>query len=102
MARPERFELPTARFVAEYSIQLSYGRIVHFAAWSRSYKGVPPRGSHMVLTVTLQVKLFLVLFDAQSFVHYRARGGVLDVYLFIGFDALLDREGRQRRLVEAA
>ena len=28
MARPERFELPTARFVAEYSIQLSYGRIV--------------------------------------------------------------------------
>ena len=26
MARPERFELPTARFVAEYSIQLSYGR----------------------------------------------------------------------------
>jgi hypothetical protein len=23
MARPERFELPTARFVAEYSIQLS-------------------------------------------------------------------------------
>ena len=29
LARPERFELPTARFVAEYSIQLSYGRIVH-------------------------------------------------------------------------
>ena len=28
MARPERFELPTARFVAEYSIQLSYGRYV--------------------------------------------------------------------------
>jgi hypothetical protein len=28
LARPERFELPTARFVAEYSIQLSYGRIV--------------------------------------------------------------------------
>ena len=28
MARPERFELPTARFVAEYSLQLSYGRIV--------------------------------------------------------------------------
>ncbi len=28
MARPERFELPTARFVAEYSIQLSYGRFV--------------------------------------------------------------------------
>ncbi len=30
LARPERFELPTARFVAEYSIQLSYGRVVHF------------------------------------------------------------------------
>ena len=28
LARPERFELPTARFVAEYSIQLSYGRVV--------------------------------------------------------------------------
>ena len=31
LARPERFELPTARFVAEYSIQLSYGRIVWFS-----------------------------------------------------------------------
>jgi hypothetical protein len=30
LARPERFELPTARFVAEYSIQLSYGRIVWY------------------------------------------------------------------------
>lgn len=28
MARPERFELPTARFVAVYSIQLSYGRLI--------------------------------------------------------------------------
>ena len=28
MARPERFELPTTKFVAWYSIQLSYGRIV--------------------------------------------------------------------------
>ena len=26
-ARPERFELPTAWFVARYSIQLSYGRV---------------------------------------------------------------------------
>ncbi len=33
LARPERFELPTARFVAEYSIQLSYGRIVFSPAW---------------------------------------------------------------------
>ena len=30
MARLERFELPTARFVAEYSIQLSYRRIFRF------------------------------------------------------------------------
>ncbi len=29
MVRPERFELPTAWFVARYSIQLSYGRAVH-------------------------------------------------------------------------
>jgi hypothetical protein len=27
MARPRRFERLTARFVAEYSIQLSYGRV---------------------------------------------------------------------------
>jgi hypothetical protein len=31
LARPERFELPTARFVAGYSIQLSYGRTVFSA-----------------------------------------------------------------------
>jgi site-specific DNA recombinase len=28
MARPERFELPTPRFVVWCSIQLSYGRIL--------------------------------------------------------------------------
>ena len=27
LARPERFELPTNRFEADYSIQLSYGRL---------------------------------------------------------------------------
>ena len=38
LARPERFELPTARFVAEYSIQLSYGRLVYISRpWGRSY-----------------------------------------------------------------
>ena len=31
LARPERFELPTARFVAGYSIQLSYGRIILYS-----------------------------------------------------------------------
>ena len=30
MARPERFELPTPWFVARYSIQLSYGRIIFY------------------------------------------------------------------------
>jgi hypothetical protein len=29
LARPERFELPTAWFVARYSIQLSYGRVMN-------------------------------------------------------------------------
>ena len=28
LVRPERFELPTPKFVAWYSIQLSYGRIL--------------------------------------------------------------------------
>ena|GEM_PF-6688797 len=32
MARPERFELPTTKFVAWYSIQLSYGRTETFVA----------------------------------------------------------------------
>jgi hypothetical protein len=30
MARPERFELPTTAFEAQYSIQLSYGRADNF------------------------------------------------------------------------
>jgi hypothetical protein len=32
MARPERFELPTPRFVVWWSIQLSYGRFT-FRHW---------------------------------------------------------------------
>ncbi len=32
MVHPGRFELPTARFVAEYSIQLSYGCILILTA----------------------------------------------------------------------
>jgi hypothetical protein len=31
MVRPRRFERLTARFVAEYSIQLSYGRVLRLA-----------------------------------------------------------------------
>jgi hypothetical protein len=32
MARPERFELPTDRFEADYSIQLSYERLILFVS----------------------------------------------------------------------
>ena len=39
LARPERFELPTARFVAEYSIQLSYGRIVCYFRLANKFGG---------------------------------------------------------------
>ena len=41
MARPERFELPTAWFVARYSIQLSYGR----AEKGAKYPAAPMRVS---------------------------------------------------------
>ena len=40
LARPEGFEPPTAWFVARYSIQLSYGRIVLSRAFRRSYNHV--------------------------------------------------------------
>ena len=33
MARPERFELPTNRFEADYSIQLSYGRLIDYVGY---------------------------------------------------------------------
>jgi hypothetical protein len=47
MARPERFELPTAWFVARYSIQLSYGRlkregIIHKLAADTVYCNAAP------------------------------------------------------------
>jgi hypothetical protein len=35
MARPRGFEPLTARFVAEYSIQLSYGRAIPFSSVCR-------------------------------------------------------------------
>ena len=46
VARPERFELPTAWFVARYSIQLSYGR----AAKERDYSGFGPSRQHLFST----------------------------------------------------
>ncbi len=39
MARPERFELPTPRFVVWCSIQLSYGRTRHFRKAAKSAAG---------------------------------------------------------------
>ncbi len=42
MVRPERFELPTAWFVARYSIQLSYGRIyIEFSLLISTAKSIP-------------------------------------------------------------
>jgi hypothetical protein len=38
MVRPERFELPTTKFVAWYSIQLSYGRMVELCCRDASPK----------------------------------------------------------------
>ncbi len=42
MVRPERFELPTAWFVARYSIQLSYGRLVRSGIMPMSEVPVNP------------------------------------------------------------
>ncbi len=42
MVRPERFELPTAWFVARYSIQLSYGRLVRSGIMRMSEVPVNP------------------------------------------------------------
>jgi hypothetical protein len=58
LARPERFELPTAWFVARYSIQLSYGRNVWFRAPRRAptkairapvARGHPARAAHITV-----------------------------------------------------
>ncbi len=38
MVRPERFELPTNRFEADYSIQLSYGRLISgYTTWLKLF-----------------------------------------------------------------
>ena len=42
LARPERFELPTAWFVARYSIQLSYGRFVWYHGLGPLLQGARP------------------------------------------------------------
>ena len=40
MVHPGRFELPTARFVAEYSIQLSYGCSFVFLNFTEAFQRV--------------------------------------------------------------
>ncbi len=50
MARPERFELPTAWFVARYSIQLSYGRVLKSVLESGGEGGI--RTLEGLLTLT--------------------------------------------------
>ena len=52
MARLERFELPTAWFVARYSIQLSYGRFV----WLLGPEALA--GAHILLICFPEVKPF--------------------------------------------
>jgi hypothetical protein len=42
LARPERFELPTPWFVARYSIQLSYGRVIQAAQSGARYAARAP------------------------------------------------------------
>ena len=42
MVRPERFELPTTWFVARYSIQLSYGRVVGHCSCEDGYRPYCP------------------------------------------------------------
>jgi hypothetical protein len=51
MVRPERFELPTAWFVARYSIQLSYGRLAR---------------SEIMVMASFFVNTFLELFIGRS------------------------------------
>ena len=43
MARPERFELPTTKFVAWYSIQLSYGRALKTVPRRPELRSLPLR-----------------------------------------------------------
>ena len=63
MARPERFELPTARFVAGYSIQLSYGRAVSRA------KNWLSRGVRIIRVVNLIVNRSWRSFHVTLYIH---------------------------------
>ena len=56
LARPERFELPTAWFVARYSIQLSYGRIVWYRAQGALLQRETLAGASIILVWRAKVK----------------------------------------------
>src|SRR5215475_11779100 len=59
MARPERFELPTPRFVVWCSIQLSYGRIVARHAGSIGRQAPGARAIAIGFPLRWQVGLLL-------------------------------------------
>ena len=47
LARPERFELPTTKFVAWYSIQLSYGRVEPIILHRQCARAAALRGARL-------------------------------------------------------
>ena len=66
MARPERFELPTAWFVARYSIQLSYGRVVGDALSRNTPSSVKKLKRFARLKLYASRAFWLVAYPCQS------------------------------------
>src|SRR5579863_586566 len=59
MARPERFELPTTWFVARYSIQLSYGRLINLSVHTSLSPSLAPIHLGIPASASPGVKLSL-------------------------------------------
>ena len=77
MVRPERFELPTTKFVAWYSIQLSYGRTektFHFAAAMSGHRGGEAR-SGIIQTPPPCVNPFLEKYSRRLTTQQKSRTG---------------------------
>ena len=70
LARLERFELPTARFVAEYSIQLSYRRINCYP----ELQGRTPRGASSNCHLQFSGRALSVFADTASINNGGERG----------------------------